>query len=442
LTLTEYNFDGLAGPTHGYSGLSPGNLASERHAGASANPRAAALQGLGKMRFLTELGVHQAVLPPQPRPDVASLRRWGFSGSDAEVVARALACDETLVRWASSASAMWTANAATVAPSTDTSDGRLHLTVANLSSMVHRSLEAATTYRVLGRIFADEERFAVHEPLPGPGAFSDEGAANHCRLASDAGRVHLFAWGRSASGAARTAPRRYPARQTREASEAVARLNQVGDAALSWRQAPDGIDAGAFHTDVLALGNENVLLLHELAFVDAERLIGELGSRLGANFRACLARSDELPVADAVASYPFNSQLVTLPDRTMALVAPEEARQNPAALRYLERVQAQVPEVGRLCFVDVNASMKNGGGPACLRLRVPLCEDERNAVTARVFAGEALLSDLEAWVRRRYRDRFTLHDLGDPEFLRELETALDELSTLLGLGSVYEFQRA
>ena len=45
-------FDGLAGTTHSYAGLSAGNLAAMPHAGQLGNPRAAALEGLAKMRLV------------------------------------------------------------------------------------------------------------------------------------------------------------------------------------------------------------------------------------------------------------------------------------------------------------------------------------------------------------------------------------------------------
>jgi len=193
--MREYNFDGLVGPTHNYGGLSPGNLASAQHGGTVSHPRAAALQGLEKMRFVASLGVGQAVLPPHPRPSLKTLRALGFTGTDEELITRAAREAEHLLRLTSSSAAMWTANAATGAPSEDTTDGRMHLTVANLQQMFHRALEAETTHAVLRAIFADERHFALHAPLPGGGHFADEGAANHTRLVTPGHRaVHLLAW--------------------------------------------------------------------------------------------------------------------------------------------------------------------------------------------------------------------------------------------------------
>jgi len=439
--VREINFDGLVGPSHNYAGLSRGNLASVHHAGSVANPRAAALQGLEKMRLLAGLGVLQAVLPPAPRPSVRTLRALGFHGTDAQVLERAAMGDGHLLRQCSSASSMWTANAATVAPSSDTEDGRVHLVVANLSAMFHRSLEPETTLSTLRAVFSDPVHFAVHEPLPPGPYFADEGAANHLRLATDAGVVHVFAWGRS--GFERDAELgRYPRRQTREASTAAARLAALRESlVMSWQQEPSGIDVGAFHTDVLAVGNEGFLMLHEQALSHHRDLIFELKARLGEGFSFIVAHETELPAREAVLSYPFNSQVVTLPDRTMAIVAPAEARESEASRQFLERVVVEENPVRALHYVDVNASMNNGGGPACLRLRVALTEEERSAITARVFLDDALHADLAAWVNRHYRDRMSVEDLSDPALLREIRTALDELTVLLRLGSLYDFQK-
>ena len=452
MRFREFNFDGLVGPTHNYAGLSHGNVASTANAGQAANPRRAALQGLGKMRFVASLGAGQAVLPPHERPSLRTLRRLGFRGSDENVLAGAASdpdLRDQLLRLSSSAAAMWTANAATCVPSCDSEDGRLHLVPANLTAMFHRALEARTTARVLRAIFADGARFVVHDPLPGGAHFADEGAANHTRLfatspqpgvAGDA--VHLLAWGRRAfGGGGQGEPRKFPARQTREASQAIARLGQVRPGrALFPQQDPEGIDAGAFHTDVLAVGNGNLLLLHEKAFVDHEALLQKLRALLGPGFIAVVASEGELPVADAVASYPFNSQLLSLPDGTMAIVAPEEARENPRARGFLERVLASGGPVKRVHHLALGDSMQNGGGPACLRQRILLSDDERAAVGARVFWDEALGLALEAWVSKHYRDRVHAADLRDPLLARETMTSLDELTRILRLGPVYDFQ--
>jgi succinylarginine dihydrolase len=440
--MREAQFDGLVGPTHNYGGLSPGNVASTTHGGQASNPRAAALEGLAKMRFVHDLGVLQAVLPPHDRPSLHTLRRLGFRGSDEAMIAAAAATEGgLLLRVCSSASSMWTANAATVAPSRDASDGKVHLTPANLQQMFHRSIEPPTTAAILRSIFSDPGAFVVHDPLPGGGQFADEGAANHTRLVTGAGAVHVFAWGRLGWGGG-AAPNRYPARQTREASEAVARLHALPPAVCRFpQQHPDGIDGGAFHTDVLAVGNERFFMLHELAFLGRGPFVDELRKTLGEELFVVEATSAELPLDRAVHAYPFNSQVLTLPDGSMVIVAPEDSREDPSARRFLERVVGAGGPVKAVHYRDVRQSMHNGGGPACLRLRVPLEDDERKRILANVFFTAELETALSAWVTKHYRDKLVAKDLEDPLLARETMTALDALTKLLRLGSVYEFQK-
>src|SRR5205823_13218009 len=126
--MAEINFDGIPGPTHNYAGLARGNLAAEKHARMVANPRAAALQGLAKMRALSARGIPQAVLPPHERPCVAALRALGFAGTDNSILTRAAREAPQLLTACSSAAPMWAANAATVSASADTADRRVHFT--------------------------------------------------------------------------------------------------------------------------------------------------------------------------------------------------------------------------------------------------------------------------------------------------------------------------
>ncbi len=443
--LLEAQLDGLVGPTHNYAGLSPGNIASERHRGVLSNPKEAALQGLAKMRLVASLGVQQAVLPPHPRPSLSVLRSWGFSGRDEDVISAAAAQDGMLLRLASSSSAMWTANAATVAPGEDTDDQRLHMVVANLSTMAHRSLEPPVTQTVLERIFSSREHFAVHGPLLGAPALSDEGAANHTRLQTSRGVVHLFGWGRRAGFEHDpVGPQKFVARQSLEASQAVARwLGLAPTLTLFPRQSGRGIDAGGFHSDVLCVGAGSTLLLHTLAFHDHSKLVLELQARLGSELTVIVAEERELPVESAVRSYPFNSQLLPTPEGKHTLLAPMESQEDPRCKEFLERaVSESAGKIAAVRYIDLRQSMQNGGGPACLRLRVPLTEEQRQAIQARIFVDGPLLTELESWIQRHYRDRLSPSDLADPSLAREVMTALDELTRILKLGTLYDFQQS
>ncbi len=441
--MIEVQFDGIVGPTHNYAGLSRGNVASEAHAGRISNPRAAARQGLAKMRLVRDLGVVQAVLPPQDRPSLPMLRRLGFAGSDEEVIASAAKNGGFYLRACSSASAMWAANAATVTPSCDAADGRVHLTPANLQAMLHRAIEAPATERALRVVFADEACFAVHEALPSGGQLGDEGDANHLRLATSKGAAHVFAWGRTLGEARGEMPKRRPARQTREASETLARLHRLApERVLFPQQHPTGIDRGAFHTDVLAVSNGPFLMLHELAFVDSAGCVDALRRLLGDDLFVLQAKQSELPVESAVSAYPFNSQVLTVADGSMVILAPEDSSEDPAARAFLERVVASGGPVSSVRYVDVRQSMQNGGGPACLRLRVPLAGHEISRLGGHVLLDEGLHEALCGWVDRHYRDRLSEEDLADPSLAREGMRALDELTRLLDLGSLYDFQRS
>jgi succinylarginine dihydrolase len=437
----EINFDGLVGPTHNYAGLSYGNVASMANRALVSNPKQAALQGLAKMKFLADLGIRQAVLPPHERPHVPTLRRLGFSGSDGQVLEAAHRADPMLIAAVSSSSSMWAANAATVSPSADCADGRVHFTPANLMSNLHRSIEPPTTTRILRAIFSDESHFVVHDALPSTPYLSDEGAANHSRLCRrhDEPGVEVFAFGRVASNNEFVQPKRFPARQTLEAAQAIARLHLLDPTKVVYiQQNPAAIDAGAFHNDVVAVANQNVMLFHEQAYAAPaawEQVVAACPHDQGWYVPA------RFPLADAIASYVFNSQLVTMPDGSMAMIAPEECKGYPFVLEYLESIVKQQGPVKAVHFVDVRQSMQNGGGPACLRLRVVLTDEQIARTSGNVLLTTDLHDQVRVWIEKHYRDELRPDDLRDPKLLEESRGALDELTQLLKLGSIYEFQQ-
>ncbi|MDF0749590.1 N-succinylarginine dihydrolase [Marinobacter sp. 71-i] len=439
----EANFDGLVGPTHNYAGLSWGNVASKSNVRSVSNPKEAALQGLAKMKRLADRGFVQGVLPPHERPHIPTLRALGFSGSDSDILRAAADQSPSILAAASSASTMWTANAATVSPSADTADHRVHFTPANLSAKFHRSIEHRVTGRALKSIFADESWFAHHPSLPSVSQFGDEGAANHTRLCAGYGEpgVELFVYGQIAFNEKAPAPKLYPARQTLEASQAIARLHGLKDSHVVFaQQNPEAIDAGVFHNDVIAVGNGNTLFYHELAFLEEETVLANIRSRLtGAELEAVRVSSEQVPLEDAVASYLFNSQLLNTPDGMM-LAVPGECREIASVSRYLDELVQDAGPITSVEVFDVKQSMRNGGGPACLRLRVVLNDDELKAMHHGVLLTDALYERLTTWVEAHYREELSQGDLGDPMLLEEVRKALDELTGILGLGSIYDFQ--
>ena len=441
----EFNFDGLVGPTHNYAGLSFGNVASSSNIHSESNPKQAALQGLEKMRALAARGFAQAVLPPHPRPHFALLRDLGFIGSDADMLTRAFKDAPAILAAAYSASPMWTANAATVSPAADTFDGRTHFTVANLNNKFHRSHEHAHTARILRAVFNNEQYFVVHDALPSTPAMADEGAANHTRFCVEHGApgVEMFVYGRSEFDASVSAPKRFPARQTIEASQAVARRHLLESTRTVFaQQDPDIIDLGVFHNDVIAVGNANVLLYHAQAFNNETATLDALQQSLhtvGAELCPLRIAADEVTVEEAVSTYLFNSQLISKPDGKMVLVVPQECYESVAVERALHGLIASGSPIDELISFDLRQSMRNGGGPACLRLRVAMSDDAASAMHQGVVMTENLYAQLVVWVNRHYRDRLSLHDLADPLLALESRIALDELTMILGLPGMYDF---
>lgn len=431
----EVNFDGLIGPNHNYGGLSDGNLASAKNAGDVSNPREAAVQGLEKMRRLVRAGLVQGVLPPLGRPNFDLLVAAGFSGTDVQIIEAAAKAAPKLLKAAYSASSMWTANAATVSPSADTSDGRLHLTAANLSTMLHRSQEHPDTTASLISIFQQEEHFAVHGALPEHADFADEGAANHVRLCAEHGApgVELFVFGREAGES--TAG--FPARQTRLASESVARVHGLDSARTVFaRQAKRAIEAGAFHNDVVCVGALDTLFFHEFAFEDTAAALSDLRKAAKGRFelQPVMVPDAEVPLNDAISSYLFNSQLLQFPDEDrLVLVAPTETQEMKSTRAYCERLVNSNGPIGRVEFVDVRQSMRNGGGPACLRLRVVMTPDQIEACHQGVLLDEERIDELQAVVRATYRDKLSPSDLADPAFADECRAAREGLLRVLEL---------
>lgn len=427
MSLVEINFDGLVGPSHNYAGLSLGNLASASHGGDPSYPRAAALQGLDKMRHNLALGLIQGFLAPLPRPDHAFLAALGDPQPDG-VADRAAQTRLRAAAW--SASSMWTANAATVSPAPDTADGRCHLTAANLVTMPHRSIEWPDTVRQLRIAFADTAHFAVHDAIPA--CFGDEGAANHMRMAAHHGApgIELFVYGRPGG--------LFPARQHEQASRAVARLHGLAPArTLFVEQSAEAIAAGAFHNDVVAVANERVLFTHEQAFADPVGTYAAIHAALP-EAEIVVVPASAISLTDAIKSYLFNAQLLTLPhggDRggEMSLVIPSEAWAMPAVRAYLDGMIVSNGPIRLVLPVDVRQSMANGGGPACLRLRVVA---DPATVDPRFLLDEARIALLAEVVGRTWPEQIDPADVGRESLatmVRAARAALLDAAELQGL---------
>lgn len=417
MALVEINFDGIIGPSHNYAGLSPGNIASANNAGAVSQPRAAALQGIEKMRANLRLGLAQGLFMPLDRPNKAWLAGLATDMTTADPHIRAAAF---------SASAMWAANAATVSPAPDTTDGRCHLSAANLLTMAHRSHEWTGTLAQLKLAFADERHFTVHGPVPPP--FGDEGAANFMRLCPSHGEagLEIFVYGKSGGP--------FPARQHIEASKAVARAHRLNpERTLFIQQSEVAIAAGAFHNDVVAVANERVLFTHEQAFEEPETAYEAIKARMP-EAEIVIVPADRVSLADAIQSYLFNAQLVTLPDGGgMALILPTEAQANLNVWGWLEEHVAGNGPIRRLVPVDVRQSMANGGGPACLRLRVVA---DPATVDPRFIADETKLDRMADVIAEHWPESIAPDQLADPALVEHVQKARLALLDACGFGEL------
>ncbi len=416
MALVEINFDGIIGPSHNYAGLSPGNIASANNAGAVSQPRAAALQGIEKMRANLRLGLAQGFFMPLDRPNRAWLAALATDMGHADPHIRAAAF---------SASAMWAANAATVSPAPDAQDGKCHLSAANLLTMAHRSHEWTGTLAQLRLAFADQRHFTVHGPVPPP--FGDEGAANFMRLCPSHGEagLEIFVYGKPGGP--------FPARQHIESSKAIARAHRLDpERTLFIQQSEAAIAAGAFHNDVVAVANERVLFTHEQAFEDPEAAYAAIKAIMP-EAEIVVVPADRVSLADAVQSYLFNAQLVTLPSGEMALILPTEAQANPHVWGWLEEHVAGNGPIRRLVPVDVRQSMANGGGPACLRLRVVA---DPATIDPRFIADEGKLDRMAEMIAVHWPDAIAPDQLGDPGLIEQVQRARLALLESCGLAEL------
>lgn len=412
MTLVEINFDGIVGPSHNYAGLSLGNIASASHKGDPSYPRAAALQGVAKMRGNMGRGLVQGYLLPLPRPNTETLRRLAVDP----------ATDRALLAAAWSASSMWTANAATVSPAPDTGDGKCHLTPANLVTMVHRAQEWRDTKAQLDVAFGNRDHFTVHEAVPP--SFGDEGAANHMRFCEGHGSsgVEVFVYGKPGG--------RFPARQHEQASRAVARLHGLDPARCVFiEQNPAAIEAGAFHNDVVSVANERVLFTHEEALADRHGAYDAIRAAFPA-LEVVEVPSSAVSLAEAIKTYLFNAQLLSLPSGEMALVVPEECRESGPVWTWCESMLASNGPIRQVIPVDVRQSMANGGGPACLRLRVVA---DPATVDPRFMLSDDRAELLEQVIGQYWPEQIDPADIGSEVLAETVRTARHKMLESLDL---------
>ena len=438
--MPEVNFDGLIGPTHNYSGLSEGNNASKENYSSPSNPKKAALQGIKKAETLISYGSQQGFFLPHERPFIPGLKKLGFNGTDEEILSLAFRHSKVLLNNFSSASSMWAANAATISPSPDTQDNKIHLTPANLNSMFHRSIETEFTYQQCKIIFP-KEYFEIHNPAVSISGYGDEGAANHLRISKSDNEkgFEIFVYGESGFKIDKTLVKR----QALEVSRSIA-INHKLDMENTFflQQNHQAIEEGSFHNDIVSLSNKNVFIAHEDAFQnrdDLKKMLNILESKID-NFQYIEISNSEIPLKDIISSYLLNSQLITNVDNEMQLILPDEVKEYDNCLSWLDKLK-QISDVKLFDYVDIRQSMMNGGGPACLRLKVILNDEELESLNQNFLMNNERLESIKLLIEKEYRDVLYPDDLKDPSLLDESRRVLDELTKIFGTGSIYEFQK-
>ena len=438
--MPEINFDGLIGPTHNYSGLSEGNIASLRNFSSPSNPKKAALQGLEKANILLNAGLKQGFFLPHERPFLPGLKELGFTGTNEEVLSSAFKFSPVLLSNFSSASSMWAANAATISPSKDTEDRKIHITPANLNTMFHRSIEAHFTYQQCKLIF-NEASFKVHRPAISISGKGDVGAANHLRISKSHNEkgYEIFVYGDSGFSEDKSLVKR----QALEVSKSVAYNHKLDTKKTFFlQQNSKAIEKGTFHNDIVSLSNENIFIAHEKAFQSEDvfkKVINNLESGID-NFKFIEIPESEIPLEDIINSYLLNSQLFTNEKNEMQLILPEEVKDFSNCMSWLDKLK-QISDIKIFNFVDIRQSMMNGGGPACLRLKVILNEEEQNNLNQKFLMNNKKLDSIKLLIEREYRDVLYPDDLKDPSLLDESRRVLDELTQIFGIGSIYAFQK-
>ena len=438
--MFEVNFDGLIGPTHNYSGLSDGNIASKKNYSSPSNPKNAALQGLKKAETIINCGLKQGFFLPHERPFIPGLKRLGFNGTNEEILLSAFKHSKILLSNFSSASSMWAANAATISPSPDTQDNKIHLTPANLNTMFHRSIETEFTHQQCKIIFPTES-FVIHKPSFSISGYGDEGAANHLRISKSHNEkgFEVFVYGESGFKNDKSSVKR----QALEISRSIA-VNHKLDMEKTFflQQNHEAIKQGSFHNDIVSLSNENVFIAHEKAFQnkdDLKKMLNIFESKID-NFQYIEISNSEIPLEDIINSYLLNSQLITNGDNEMQLILPEEVKGFENCMSWLDKLK-QISDVKLFNFVDIRQSMMNGGGPACLRLKVILNDEELENLNQNFLMNNERLESIKLLIEREYRDELYPDDLKDPNLLDESRRVLDELTQIFGTGSIYEFQK-
>ena len=428
----EVYFETLPGMTHCYEDE-------------IANPKEAALQLLNKMKFLDSLGIKQVVLPPQEHPYMPLLKRIGFEGTTKDKLTSLKKAAPWLIPQICMSS---NHRNATVCPSIDSANSHLHFTPANQASSFMRSQDTEPTNRLLKALFKNPVFFEIHPPLPAVEFFYDEGAKNHFRFCKNYGSpgVQLFTFGKSYQPSLTPLPfpEKIAARQSKEASEAITRLHRTypGHNVFAF-QNPNAIDLGTSHSDLLAISNQNLLLIHSRALWKQSDIIKQLKKLVadvsGTELTVIEITEKQLALKAALESHFFNSQIITLSDNSMTLISSNTCKEFESGF-LKEILEDNDNPIGSIHFVDLSEINKKGGGPASTCLQVVMNASELSEISESVFFRESLYHQLVDHVNKSYPTSLSITDLSDPNLYLKFMDSLNEICHILNLKGIYSFQ--
>ena len=338
----------------------------------------------------------------------------------------------------SSSSFMWMANSATVSPSVDHKDNKLHITPSNLALTPHRSLEINQTQFLFSELFNNTDQFRVH--LPSPNYFRDEGAANHIRFAPslESKGLHLMVYSCESEQIEKDVTDSFPGRQTKEASKFIIQQQGVSDSQVVFaKQNSDSVQQGIFHNDVISSGHLDLFITHELAFEDTNLVINDLQSKYYAlhkeNLNVVVIKESMLSIKECVLTYFFNMQIISPNSNDMELILPMECLGNQRIQTVLTYIQEKEERIKDIHYVQLNESMKNGGGPACLRLRLQLTMPQWTVIPSKFKFNDKLYKDLIEIIQTNYPESFEIENQIETEFIQRLRNTYNLLYQAFGL---------
>ena len=396
--LKQVFIDTIPGPTNHFGGHAVGNIASMNSKNNILNPQKAALEWLEKVKKVAMIGGNQFVLPPQRRPLTHKKK--------------------TLTQSDISSSFIWMANAGLFIPRIDTQLENNQFIPANMKQSEHRNIEHPFHQYWLKKILK-YSKCNFHKILD----INDEGSANSIRLWHKKNQcgVNIFVYGKPNA--------RYPIRQSKSSCEKIINITKPRHYILL-EQTKEAIDAGVFHNDVIAFGFKNTIICHEKAFSNQKQELKKLKkiftNSLNAPLNIVEIANNSLSLNAAVKTYLFNSQVIEINNK-FELICPIEVKENPNSYKITEKWVTN-GLFNKVHFVNIKSSLKNGGGPACLRLCLYLNDNEVKKIPTKFKLDKTKYKKISKIILEHYPIKFDFKMVQKkPNHFREIVKKFEQL---------------